>query len=70
MRFADWLEEERGRLAFVADHFGVSQSAVGQWKNDGVPVDRMRAIRALSRDRVTLDEMLEEREARRAAKAD
>lgn len=59
MRFNDWIEAERGRLTRVAEHFGVTPSAVSQWLSNGVPSDRMLAVRALTDGDVTLDEMLE-----------
>lgn len=35
--FCEWLDEERGRSAQIADHFGVTRSAVTQWRSNGIP---------------------------------
>lgn len=48
MTFPDWLDAERGRLKSVADHFGVSPSAVSQWRTNGVPRNLMRDVRDLT----------------------
>ena len=40
-----WLNEERGRMSAMAAHFGVTVSAVSQWRANGVPIDRMKAVR-------------------------
>jgi hypothetical protein len=58
MTFIDWLDGERGRPTLVAAHFGVSISAITQWRTNGVPVDRMLEVRALSGGAVSLDEMV------------
>lgn len=63
--FSDWLEDDRGRAAMVATHFGVSKSAVSQWKDNGVPHDKMLAVRDLSGNVVTLEEMHQHAEAKR-----
>lgn len=59
MHFNDWLDEDRGRAATVAAHFGISKSAVSQWRMNGVPNNKMLAVRDLSGGVVTLAEMLE-----------
>lgn len=58
MKFDKWLDEERGRLATVARHFDLTQSAVHQWRTAGVPVRRMKAVHLLTGGAVGLDEML------------
>ena len=58
MKFTDWLDEERGRTKQVADHFGITQGAVSQWRADGVPLARMREVRDLSGGAVSLEDML------------
>lgn len=69
MTLIDWLDADRGRLTALAAHFGLTQSAVSQWRSNGVPVGRMKAVRDFTGGAVTLDEMLpdmrpsEEREA-------
>lgn len=58
MNLSVWLEEEKGRSAALATHFGVSRSAVSQWKSNGVPLDIMKAVRDFSGGNVTLEEMV------------
>jgi DNA-binding transcriptional regulator YdaS (Cro superfamily) len=58
MNFSDWLNAERGRLAAITAHFGLTQSAVCQWRVNGVPPARMKAVRDFTGGSVTLEEML------------
>jgi hypothetical protein len=58
MEFKKWVEAEKGRGAWVAAHFEVTHAAVTQWKTRGVPVSKMKAVRALSGDKVSLEEMV------------
>lgn len=58
MTFSDWLDQERGRVALVADRFAISMSAVTQWRTNGVPVDRMRDLSSLTNGDVPLEGML------------
>lgn len=60
MDFSTWLDQERGRLVAVADHFGVTKSAVSQWRTEGVPPHRMKALRDFTDGAVTLEEMVPE----------
>jgi DNA-binding transcriptional regulator YdaS (Cro superfamily) len=60
MNLKDWLEDERGRSDALANHFRVSKAAVSQWKSNGVPVDKMKAVRDFTEGAVTLDEMVPE----------
>lgn len=60
MNIADWLDAERGRSTCLAKHFGVSQPAITQWRTNGVPVNRMKAVRDFTNGEVTLDDMLPE----------
>lgn len=62
MHFHEWLDEDRGRAAKVARRFGISKSAVSQWRENGVPVDKMLPIQHLADGAVTLAEMLTHRE--------
>ena len=55
-----WLNEERGRMSAMAAHFGVTLSAVSQWRANGVPIDRMKAVRDYTGGTVSLDEMIPE----------
>jgi hypothetical protein len=59
MTFDQWLDEETGRPANLARHFGVSWQAVHQWRTKGVPRDKLLEINRLSGERVSLREMLE-----------
>ena len=60
MNLIQWLDadEGRGRLTALAEHFGLTQSAVSQWRSNGVPPGRMKAVRDFTSGAVTLDEML------------
>lgn len=60
MKLRDWLKQERGRYAAMADHFDISTSAVSQWASDagGVPLSRMREVVAFTEGQVTLDDMI------------
>lgn len=57
MKFSDWLDAEKGRTKAVAEHFGVSLSAVTQWR-DGVPRERMRDLHSLTAAEVGYEDML------------
>lgn len=67
MRFGDWLQAERGRVNLVAAHFQVTKSAVSQWVANGVPMDRVVAVRDLTGGAVSIEEMVRARTARREA---
>jgi DNA-binding transcriptional regulator YdaS (Cro superfamily) len=58
MKLSTWIDAERGRLAAIAKHFNLSQSAVSQWRTNGVPPARMKAVREFTEGAVTLDDML------------
>lgn len=58
MTLIEWLDADRGRLTALAGHFGLTQSAVSQWRSNGVPPNRMKAVRDYTAGAVTLDEML------------
>lgn len=58
MDLPTWLDAERGRLTAIAAHFGKSQSAVSQWRTNGVPPYLMKAVREYTGGAVTLDDML------------
>jgi hypothetical protein len=51
-------QTSQDRPSFGILHFGVSISAITQWRTNGVPVDRMLEVRALSGGAVSLDEMV------------
>ena len=60
MKLPEWLAAVPGRTTAMAEHFGITPAAVVQWKTNGVPVNRMRAVRAFTRRAVTFDEMVPE----------
>ena len=66
MKLPDWLDAEKGRTKAVADHFGVSLSAVTQWR-EGVPRERMRGLFALTEGAVSYEDMLPAPPTQRAA---
>lgn len=61
MKFSQWLDGEVGRSSRIAQHFGVTPSAVTQWRTNGVPIDSMKEVRSFTNDEVSLEEMLDER---------
>jgi DNA-binding transcriptional regulator YdaS (Cro superfamily) len=60
MNLNTWLDNEAGRAAKLASHFGRSASAVSQWRKNGVPVDFMKSVRDFTGGAVTLEEMIPE----------
>lgn len=58
MKLITWLDADRGRLTALAAHFDLTQSAVSQWRTNGVPPGRMKAVRDFSQGAVTLEELL------------
>ncbi len=58
MKLNTWLEAEKGRLTALADHFNLTPSAVSQWKTNGVPRDKLRAVRDWTDGAVELEDML------------
>lgn len=66
-----WLSEVEGRAAAMARHFNVSDAAVNDWRKNGVPVRRMKAVRDYTGNCVTLESMVPDAEpAKQAAKAE
>lgn len=59
MTLSEWLDADRGRLTALAAHFNLTQSAVSQWRSNGVPPRRMKAVRDFTGGAVSLDDMLE-----------
>jgi DNA-binding transcriptional regulator YdaS (Cro superfamily) len=57
MKLDQWLDAERGRMSLMAKHFGVTVSAVSQWKS-GVPPAQMKAVRDFTEGAVTLEDMV------------
>lgn len=58
MKLSSWLDADRGRLTSMAAHFGLTQSAVSQWRTNGIPPSRMKAVRDFTQGEVALDDML------------
>ncbi len=58
MDLPTWLDGYRGRLTALAEHFGLTQSAVSQWRTNGVPLHRMKPVREFTDGEVSLDEMV------------
>jgi hypothetical protein len=58
MDFNQWLDEEPGRAALVAGRFRITESAVSQWREKGIPRARMLDVRDLTDGTVTLEAML------------
>lgn len=58
MKFTEWLDQDPSRGKQLAEHFGISWSAVAQWRNNGVPVRRMKAVHIFTRRQVRLSEMV------------
>lgn len=57
MRFTDWLDAEPGRNKAVAEHFGLTPSAITHWRR-AVPRSRMRELYALTQGAVDFAGML------------
>jgi DNA-binding transcriptional regulator YdaS (Cro superfamily) len=58
MNLNDWLDLELGRSVALAQHFGLTRSAISQWRTNGVPPSRMKAVRDFTNGEVTLEEMV------------
>jgi len=58
MKLNEWLDAETGRTKSLADLFGLTPSAVSQWRDNGIPPRRMLAIRDFTNGVVTVEEML------------
>lgn len=57
MDFSEWLDKHPGSVKAMADHFGVTHSAVSQWRGNGVPLLHMQAVHEFTSGAVTLAEM-------------
>lgn len=58
MKFTEWLDQDPSRGNELAKHLRISWSAVVQWRHNGVPVKRMKAVHEFTRRKVSLSEML------------
>lgn len=68
MDLSDWLDAEKGRLTRMAAHFGVTQGAVSQWR-DNPPLQRLLEIRDFTDGAVTIEAMLSRRREVRSRQA-
>jgi DNA-binding transcriptional regulator YdaS (Cro superfamily) len=69
MKLTDWLAAEKGRASVLAAHFGITASAVSQWKTNGVPPAQMKAVREFTDGAVTLDDMVPDKDHQADQKA-
>lgn len=67
MRLETWLDAKAGRATALAAHFKVTRAAVSQWRDNGVPRDKMLAVRAYTRGAVKLEDMFERPKASQQA---
>ena len=58
MKIKDWLEQEQGRAMALSRHFGLTPSAISQWKGNGVPRRLMRDVLAFTGGVVSLNDMV------------
>lgn len=61
MKLKTWLNEERGRATALAAELKVSIGRISQMADDGVPPKYMLAVRAFTKDAVTLESMVQDR---------
>ena len=47
-----------GRNARMVKHFGLTPGAITQWRSNGVPPQRMKAVRTFAAGDVSLEDML------------
>lgn len=66
MNLSAWLDSDRGRLTAMAQHFELTQSAISQWRDKGVPRARMKAVRDFTGGAVSLDDMLPDQNGQHA----
>lgn len=64
MKLNEWLDEKRGRVQLLSDHFNITPGAVSQWRTTGVPKQHMLALRKITKGRVKLEDMLPEIEVK------
>ena len=58
MNIKSWLEAEKGRAMALSRHFGLTPSAVSQWKTNGVPRRLMRDVLSYTGGIVSLNDMV------------
>lgn len=57
MNLNEWLDKQPGRVVAMAARFGVSHSAVSQWRKNGVPLRHMPAVSDFTGGDVSLSEL-------------
>ena len=60
MKLNKWLDQEPGRTKALAEHFGITLSAVSQWRTNGVPKNKMLEVELFTNGEVTVREMLQQ----------
>ena len=53
-----WLDENKGRAAWLAEQLGRSKTAVSLWRDQGVPLPLIPKVAALTENAVTAEAML------------
>ena len=53
-----WLDENKGRAAWLAEQLGRSKTAVSLWRDQGVPLPLIPRVAALTENAVTPEAML------------
>ena len=58
MKLNQWLDAVEGRTNKLAAYFGVTKSAVSQWRDRGVPLEKMKALCEFTHRDITLEELV------------
>ena len=58
MKLNQWLDAVEGRTNKLAAYFGVTKSAVSQWRDRGVPLEKMKALCEFTHGDITLEELV------------
>ena len=59
MKLADWLDAKPGRSVALAAHLGITPAAISHRRSSGsVPARHIAGIRAFTRGRVTVADLL------------
>ena len=69
MTLFDWIDAESGRLTAMAEHFGLTASAVSQWRANGVPLWRMQSVSDYTGGAVAVESMVRDQIDLRFARA-
>ncbi len=61
MKLAEWLDAKPGRATAMAAHLGITPAAISHWRASGsVPARHIARIRAFTRGRVSVADLLPE----------